>query len=380
ITTYNYGTNVRYNFSPINNLYVLDSLLIDGELQFNPDTTIYTFDSLKADHTIQIVFNLKANVKYTININKSEGVTVTPATSQQVGYGGSLQITWVANIGYVLDSIFVNGFYNRDSINGYTFTNVRGAQSIYIKFKIKTFTIVSTAGLHGTINPLGLSVVNYGTNKTYILTPDVGYQTDSLIINGTSVNKPSDNIYTFNNVTANQTIRVTFKIATINPNPCTGTKQTPNIVRVGDALKSDITSFAIQRWYLGGAIKDSTTNNTYTPTDAGVYTLLGVDATGCESNISKKYYYAKTCLTPAGRLGNGAYIQTDIIGNANIMVIKWCTDLMQGEVRVQVLDINGELIEDKKIPSSFGTYILNKQQIQSKKYIIKVMDNKGEII
>ncbi|MCX8481915.1 MAG: fibronectin type III domain-containing protein, partial [Sediminibacterium sp.] len=378
IKTYNYGTQIKYNYTPLNNSYVLDSLLIDGVLQFNPDTATYTFDSLKENHTIQIVYNLKANIKYTIYITKSVGVTVTPSLDQQVGYGGNLRVTWEANTGYVLDSIFVNKFYNRDSINGYTFTNVRSQQSIYIKYKLKTFTITSSAGLYGTINPLGISVVNYGTNKSFVLLPNVGYETDSLLLNGVSVTKPTDNIYSINNVTANQTIYVTFKIAVVNP--CTGTKQTPNIVRVGDALKSDITSFSTQRWYLAGTIKDSTTNNTYTPTDAGVYTLLGVDAAGCESNISKKYYYAKTCITPAGRLGNGAYIQTEIVGNPKIMVIKWCTDLMQGDVRVQVLDISGEQIEDKKIPSSFGTYILNKLQIQSKKFIIKVMDNNGEII
>ncbi|MCX8480424.1 MAG: hypothetical protein ORN58_00740 [Sediminibacterium sp.] len=377
--TYNYGTQVNYNFTPTDSRYVLDSLLIDGVLQFNPDTTTYSFN-VDANYEIKIIFNLKANVKYTVYINKTEGVTVTPSTNQQVGYGGNLRVTWIGNTGYVLDSIIVNKVNIRDSINGYTFNNIRGHQSINIKYKIKTYTITSSAGIRGSINPLGISVVNYGSNKSFVLLPNVGFETDSLIINGTSVSKPTDNIYTFNNVTANHTIRVTFKIATIIPNPCTGTKQTPNIVRVTDALKSDITSFATQRWYLAGTIKDSTTNNTYTPTDAGVYTLLGVDATGCESNISKKYYYAKTCITPAGRLGNGASIQTDIVGNANIMIIKWCTELIQGDVSVQVVDINGELIEDKKIPANFGTYILNKQQIQSKKYIIKVIDNKGELI
>ena len=375
--TYNYGTQIKYNFAPINNSYVLDSLLIDGVLQINPDTASYTFTNLDTNHIIQAVFNLKATIKYSILITKSEGVTVTPSSTQQVGYGGSLRVTWVGNTGYIFDSLFVNGKYNRDSINGYTFTNVRGVQSIYIKYKIKTFTITASAGLNGSISPLGISVVNYGTNKSYILLPNIGYETDSLFINGAPVTKPSDNIYTFNNVIENQTIRVTFKV---NLNPCGGTKPTPNIVRVGDALKSDITTFAKQRWYLAGTIKDSTLNNTYTPTEAGVYTLIGVDVLGCESNISKKYYYAKTCITPAGRLGNGAFIQSSVIGNSTLVLVKWCTELLQENITIKILNLEGEIIYEQKVPASLGGYIINKTQINAKKYVIEVLDSKGEVL
>ena len=376
---YNFGTQVIYNFTPIDKTFVLDSLLIDGVLQINPDTATYTFNNLETNHTIQVVYNLQAAIKYAILITKSEGVTVTPSTDQQVSYGGNLRITWIGNTGYILDSIFVNGEYNRDSINGYTFTNVKGVQSIYIKYKLQTFTITSTAGLRGTISPLGNSIVNYGSNKSFILLPDVGYETDSLFINGTSVTKPLDNIYTFSNVITNHTIRVTFK-AKIVTILCDATKVTPNIVRVGDALKSDITTFAKQRWYLAGTIKDSTLNNTYTPTDAGVYTLMGVDAIGCESNVSKKYYYAKTCITPTGRLGNGAYIQASVIGNSTLIIIKWCTELVQENVTIKILNLEGENIYEQKVPANVGVYILNKAQVKSKNYVIEVIDSKGELM
>ena len=375
---YNYGTAVVYNYAPVDNNYVLDSLLIDGELQINPDTTTYTFNSVEADHTIDVVFTLQSEVKYTIYINKSEGVVVTPVLAQQVGYGGSLRVTWVGNTGYIFDSLFVNGKYVRDSINSYTFNYVRGAQSIYIKYKIRNFTITSSAGVHGSINPLGNSTVNYGANKTYILLPDVGYETDSLLINGASVTKPSDNIYTFSNVTANKTIYVSFKVKVVTP-PCDA-KVTPNIVRVGDALKSDITTFAKQRWYLAGTLKDSTPNNTYTPTEVGVYTLMGVDAVGCESNISKKYYYAKTCITPTGRLGNGAFIQSTVIGNSTQIVIKWCTEIVQENITIKILNLEGEQVYEQKVPANIGVYIINKDQIKAINYIIEVIDSKGEVL
>ena len=379
INTYNYGTQVNYNFLPTDNNYVLDSLFIDGVLQIDPDSALYTFNNLDTNHSIQIVFNLKSSIYFTININKTEGVTVTPPNTLKVVYGSNLQVTWVGNTGYLLDSIFVNGKYNRDSINRYTFTNVRREQSIYIKYKIKTFTITSSTGLHGAISPLGISIVNYGTNKSYILLPDIGYETDSLFINGTSVTKPLDNIYTFNNVTTNYSIMATFKVK-ITTIPCDATKLTPNIVRVGDALKSDITTFAKQRWYLAGTFKDSTLNNLYTPTEAGIYTLLGIDALGCESNLSKKYYYAKNCIIPSGRLGNGAFIQSSVIDNSNLIVVKWCTDIVQEILTIKILNLQGELIFEQKVPAKLGLYIINKAQIKTKNYVIEVIDNNGEVL
>ena len=88
INTYNYGTQINYNFAPISKSYVLDSLLIDGELQVNPDTATYTFTNLDTNHIIQAVFNLQSAIKYAIIITKSEGVTVTPSSTQQVGIWG----------------------------------------------------------------------------------------------------------------------------------------------------------------------------------------------------------------------------------------------------------------------------------------------------
>ena len=100
INTYNYGTQVNYNFLPTDNNYVLDSLFIDGVLQIDPDLALYTFNNLDTNHSIQIVFNLKSSIYFTININKTEGVTVTPPNTLKVVYGSNLQVTWVGNTGY----------------------------------------------------------------------------------------------------------------------------------------------------------------------------------------------------------------------------------------------------------------------------------------
>ena len=107
---------------------------------------------------------------------------------------------------------------------------------------------------------------------------------------------------------------------------------------------------------------------------------MGIDALGCESNLSKKYYYAKNCIIPSGRLGNGAFIQSSVIDNSNLIVVKWCTDIVQEILTIKILNLQGELIFEQKVPAKLGLYIINKAQIKTKNYVIEVIDNNGEVL
>ena len=373
----NEGINIVVNgstqlyFIQANAGYKIDSIYINNIGQsINQQTYIYEINNINKDINIYVIFK---NIYYTITASTEVGGGISPIGNIQVKYDSSQAFSITPNTGYVIDSVIVNGV-NVGKINSYTFNNVKGDSNIRVTFKLKTFSITATAGNGGSISPQATTTLNYGTSQRYIITANTGYVIDSVIVNGFKVDSTTS--YTFINITANQTIQAVFKIAVV----CPQTKLSPNIVRVGDALKSDITTFAKQRWYLAGTIKDSTTNNTYTPTDAGVYTLLGIDALGCESNLSKKYYYAKTCITPTGRLGNGANIQANIVGNANLIIIKWCTEIIQDYITIKILSIDGVSIYEQKVPANLGVYIINKQQINNKNYVIQVIDNKGEVL
>ena len=367
INTLNYGTKPIYTITP-NTGFILDSLFVNG-LKVDSITS-YTFDSVKSNQTISVIFKVQT---FTITSSAGDGGSISPQGISTINYGAKPSYTISPNIGYVLDSLLINGL-KVDSISSYTFDSVKSDQTISVKFKLQTFTIISIAGTGGSISPQGTNRVNYGANAIYTFTPNTEYVIDSVIVNGVKVDSTTS--YTFNNISANQTIQVIFKLALV----CPQTKLSPNIVRVGSELKSDITTFAKQRWYLAGTIKDSTTNNTYTPTDAGVYTLLGIDSIGCESNLSKKYYYSRSCIISTGRLGNGANIQANIVGNANLIIIKWCTDLIKENITIQLLDISGAKVYEQEVPYNLGSMILNKSNITSKNYYIQVLDSKGEIM
>ena len=369
VSVVNYGSKPNYTIKP-NAGYVIDSVIVNGNKINN--VTSYTFDSVLSNQTIEVRFRLQT---YTIIAASGTGGTISQNGVTIVNYGTRPSYTITPNIGYIIDSVTVNGLRVNIINNEYTFDSVKSNQTIRVTFKIQTYTITATAGTGGTISSSGTTTVNYGSRPSYTITPNANYVVDSVLVNGLKVNI-TNNVYTFDSVKSNQTIRVTFKTIIV----CPGTKVSPNIVRVGSALQSDITTFAKHLWYLNGTIKDSTLINTYTPPTAGVYTMLGLDANGCESNLSKKYYYSQSCIIPSGRLGNGATIEGNIIGNSNQIIVKWCTDIIQTELTLRAIDISGVVIYDQKISTNTGTYIIYKSELKSNGFYVQVLDNNGEII
>jgi hypothetical protein len=76
----------------------------------------------------------------------------------------------------------------------------------------KVHAITVTAGSHGTINPSGSVSVVEGTNQTFTITPETGYEIDRLLVDGKE-ESVTNNSYTFTSVKGNHTISVTFKAA-----------------------------------------------------------------------------------------------------------------------------------------------------------------------
>ena len=74
-----------------------------------------------------------------------------------------------------------------------------------------TYIIISSAGPHGSISPSGNVTVNHGSDKSFTITPDAGYQIYDVLVDGSSVGAVSS--YTFTNVTQDHTISATFSVA-----------------------------------------------------------------------------------------------------------------------------------------------------------------------
>jgi len=93
-----------------------------------------------------------------------------------------------------------NGFGNYSEILYFQIENVNELLTIT--------TITASAGPNGSISPSGDQIVNQGSDKSFTITPDTGYQIDDVLVDGSSVGAVSS--YTFNNVTEDHTIFATF--------------------------------------------------------------------------------------------------------------------------------------------------------------------------
>lgn len=78
---------------------------------------------------------------------------------------------------------------------------------------VTQFTLTASAGTNGSISP-GSVTVNEGANQTFTFTPNSGYHVADVLVDGVSVG--AVNTYTFNNVTANHTVSVSFAANTVN--------------------------------------------------------------------------------------------------------------------------------------------------------------------
>lgn len=200
--TVDYGANQQYAISPAQGYHV-DTLLVDG---LRVDSTVsYTFINVAANHAIRAVFSIN---RYTITATADSHGTISPSGNISVPSGGTQMFVIAPQTGYHVDSVLVDGV-RVDSLIHFTFTNVVSAHQIHACFGANQYTITASSGPHGTIQPGGEVVVTFGSGLTFAAHPDSGYTVDSLLVD--DVQMPAAATYEFTNVSADHTIRMTFK-------------------------------------------------------------------------------------------------------------------------------------------------------------------------
>src|SRR3990172_4419795 len=114
------------------------------------------------------------------------------------------------DMGYQVADVLVDGV-SVGAVYSYTFNNVTADHTISVTFK--TPVITASAGANGSISPSGAVSVPLFGSQTFNMAPDMGYQVADVLVDGVSVGAVYS--YTFNNVTADHTISVTFKTPVI---------------------------------------------------------------------------------------------------------------------------------------------------------------------
>ena len=143
---------------------------------------------------------------YTVTATSSPSNGGTTNGGGTYNYGQTCTVTASAANGFAFTNWTENG--TQVSTNAsYSFT-VTNNRNLVANFAQSTHTITATAGANGFITPSGTVVVAEGSNQTFTIIPDYGYEIYEVYVDGGLIGAPSS--YTFQNVTSNHTLFATF--------------------------------------------------------------------------------------------------------------------------------------------------------------------------
>ncbi|HOW08547.1 MAG TPA: hypothetical protein PLX08_01975 [Bacteroidales bacterium] len=214
------GSGITFSITP-NSGYVINNVTVDNTSA--GAVSSYTFSAVSANHTISATFRPSA---CTITSSAGTGGSISPSGSTTVSYGGSRTYTITPSTGYRISDVRVDNV-SIGAVNTYTFSNVMANHSITASFAIITFSINTSSGSGGSISPGGTVTVNYGSDRTFSITPATGYYISDVEVDNESVGGVSS--YTFEDVVSNHSISAKFSILryTITASSGTGGSVTP---------------------------------------------------------------------------------------------------------------------------------------------------------
>jgi hypothetical protein len=150
---------------------------------------------------------------YSITASSGSNGSISPSGTVVLSQGASRTFTITPNAGYRVSDVRVDGS-SVGAVTSYTFSNVQANHTISATFGTSgtTYSINASAGSGGSISPSGTVGVSKGANQTFTFTPNANYQIYTVYVDGSW--KGALNSYTFNNVTANHTIKAIFAAKT----------------------------------------------------------------------------------------------------------------------------------------------------------------------
>ncbi|MEW6758486.1 MAG: PKD domain-containing protein, partial [Acidobacteriota bacterium] len=201
----NQGQNQTFTVSPAAHYGILD-VVVDG-VSVGPVSS-YTFSNVQANHTLAATF---VRTHFVITATATTGGSISPSGAVAVLAGGDQAFSFAPSPGYYLSDVVVDGL-SLGILPGFTFVNVQASHTIEVRFARTAYTIRATATAGGTISPSGNVTVFEGDDKTFTITPNPGFVTADVQIDGVSIGPILT--HTFLNVNRNYTIHAVFEPTT----------------------------------------------------------------------------------------------------------------------------------------------------------------------
>ncbi len=152
--------------------------------------------------------------QYTVSAAAGTNGKIEPSGEIIANAGENMTFTITPDSEYETDKLFIDGYPITVTGNTYIFENITEEHTISVTFKLKpviTHIITAVAGEHGITDPTGEVVVTEGTDKTFMIIPNEGYEADTVLVDGKPVRLTKENTFQFINLQKDYTLSVTFK-------------------------------------------------------------------------------------------------------------------------------------------------------------------------
>jgi hypothetical protein len=188
--------------------FSISDIIVDGMSTGSTGSTAqqYTFPYVTADHTITATF-VRNFYNITANAAANGSTDVQPVSN--VPGAADFTIYMYPDPGYSVYYIVVDGVVTYTSGQSYTFPAVTADHTFEVFFTPNIYTLTTSAGAHGSVNPVGTTNVNGGSDVNIVFTPDPGYQVSGIVVDGVS-SPTSTQLFVIPAVSANHTVSVTF--------------------------------------------------------------------------------------------------------------------------------------------------------------------------
>ena len=195
------GANQTYTIKA-NTGYNISQVLVNGSPVSLTAAGTYTLTNVTTPQTIAASFAIKT---FALSASAGVGGSISPASST-VNYGGSQVYTVTTNSGYIVNSILLDGKAVTLTNGSYTLSNITAVHTLSVSFKA---VIMASAGVGGTITPSGTVNLVLGSNQTFTIKANAGYNLTQVLVDGIALaSLPTS--YTFTNVQVGHSIAASF--------------------------------------------------------------------------------------------------------------------------------------------------------------------------
>ena len=155
-----------------------------------------------------------------ITSTAGEHGTISPSGAVVYSLGSSASYVISPETGYKIKKILVDGVEivitaAEGASQSYDFDDIQKDHTISAEFEQRVFKITVVCGENGKIEPSESDDYAYGSNVTFVITPNDGYVIKDVLIDGVSNAKAKENAkYTFSNIRSNHEIEVSFEVVT----------------------------------------------------------------------------------------------------------------------------------------------------------------------